>query len=1355
MGGSAAAVVCPECGGTPEQTILVEAQPPVSSSDATADLTDAVQVGNQATHDLTDAVPTGHQGAAEATEIVDGMKAPAHLVTAVAMPPTRKDERIKPPHPFPSPPGGEGQGVRGGFEFTPGFDEPAPTKNSIPGYDILDELGRGGMGVVYKARQQGLNRLVALKMVLHGGHAGKQQLARFRLEAEAIAQLDHPYIVQIYDVGEHDGCPYFALEYVEGQNLASRINGTPQAPAEAARIVQQIAEAMAAAHQAGIIHRDLKPANILLTAAGLPKVTDFGLAKRFEDVSDDGNTRSGAVIGTPSYMAPEQAAGRTKHAGPAADIYATGAILYDLLTGRPPFQGQTLMDTLQQVQTVEPVSPIRLQTKVPRDLDIICMKSLQKEPHKRYATAGDLADDLRRFLAGEPIRARPTPWWERTIKWTRRHPTAATLMAVSVLFVISVLTFGGLWLNTAREAAEEREKQQAKLAEIERDRAQEQARLRTIAENAKIEEALQRKRAEENFRYARSAVDEMLSRVGQEKLAHEPRMEKIRKELLEKALEFYDRFLLVKSNDPAVRWEAGRAQQRVADIQVMLGQHDVAERAYHKAQELFKKLVDEFPNKMEYRQDLGAGYNNLGNLFRDIGRNMDAEQAYRKALDLREKLVEAFPKEQSFRKELAGSYNNLGLVLQKLGQLRDAEPAFTRGQKILLQLTKELPNDPVSKQELARCRSNLGVLLASLHGAVEAEVNLTESARLLEQLARQSPRVADYRQELALSQNHLGDIWRDRDPARAEVAYRKALKLRQQLVDDFPTTPAYRQDLAASYSSLAVLLQATGKQDEADKAYAAALGLRKKIADDFPAVPDFRRNLATGITNHGILLHTHNRLKEAEAAYQEAQDLFAKLASKFPDVPDYQQELVGIYLNRATLLANLGQPAAAEKVCREALEMQTQLASRFAQVSYQQELARLHLNLGSLVRMNNDLPAAEKAFRDAVAAFTKLAEQYPGVPDHRHQLAVCWNNLGNVLRDLKLPKEAEPVWREAMAVFAKLQTDFPQTPIYRQELGRSSNELGIFLATTGRFKEADRAWQDAIQLQEKLVAESPEKPDYRQELARSLSNYGILLSQTERADEAVKCYTRAVALLEELEPKIPVAPSYSRDLITSHNNLSNLLAALDRPLDAEKSQLRALAVREKLVEAFPKIATFRIELGGAQHDIARRFLERDKPAAARPLLKKAGEHLQASITLNPQDAAAEELLYGIRLRHAELLAGQGEHQQAASGLHDAVAVIKQSKASDRPMSRWEYQRLAAVLARCAAAVDTDSKLPPDARKAEKQKYADEAISWLQKAVDAGYRDVNQLKTATDFEAIRTREDFQKLLAKLEARGVGF
>jgi hypothetical protein len=315
----------------------------------------------------------------------------------------------------------------------------------IPGYEVLGVLGRGGMGVVYRARQTELNRPVALKLSLAGAYADPREVARFRREAEAAARLQHPHVVQVYDVGEYDGHAYFAMELLEGGSLARKLGGTPQPARPAAELVQTLARALHHAHQRGILHRDLKPANVLLAADGTAKVSDFGLARRL-----DGQlslTPTGLVLGTPSYMPPEQAGGDNRAVGPAADVYALGAVLYELLTGRPPFKAATSFDTLLQVMTDDPVPPRRLAPGVPRDLETVCLKCLQKDPTKRYGSAEALAEDLGRWLKGEPIRARPAGRGERLWRWCRRNPAlaAVTGLAAAALAAVAGLSLGFVW----------------------------------------------------------------------------------------------------------------------------------------------------------------------------------------------------------------------------------------------------------------------------------------------------------------------------------------------------------------------------------------------------------------------------------------------------------------------------------------------------------------------------------------------------------------------------------------------------------------------------------------------------------------------------------------------------------------------------------------------------------------------------------------------------------------------------------------------------------------------------------------------------------------------------------------------
>jgi eukaryotic-like serine/threonine-protein kinase len=325
-------------------------------------------------------------------------------------------------------------------QATPGSQATIPDVNALCGaavaglparlgqYELLELLGRGGMGVVYKARQVPLKRVVAVKLALGGPVPGTEAFARFQVESEAIARLQHDNIVRVYECGEHNGRPYFSMDYVEGGSLAQKLSGTPLSEREAASLVQTLARAVQFAHRHQIIHRDLKPANVLIDADGAVKLTDFGLAKLTD--AEDGQTQGDAVIGTASYMAPEQARGGTREVGPLADVYGLGAILYETLTGRPPFKGANREETLKRVQSQEPLAPSRLRPGLSRDLEAVCLKCLAKDPKQRYASAEELAKDLARWRRGEPTKARPRRWPARVYRTARKHPVGVLLGAL-------------------------------------------------------------------------------------------------------------------------------------------------------------------------------------------------------------------------------------------------------------------------------------------------------------------------------------------------------------------------------------------------------------------------------------------------------------------------------------------------------------------------------------------------------------------------------------------------------------------------------------------------------------------------------------------------------------------------------------------------------------------------------------------------------------------------------------------------------------------------------------------------------------------------------------------------------------
>jgi serine/threonine protein kinase len=550
---------------------------------------------------------------------------------------------------------------------------------AVPGYEIECELGRGGMGVVYRARDTKLDRPVALKIVLGGGHAGAAALVRFLAEAKAAAAVRHPGIAQVYEFGEYDGLPFFAMEYCPGGNLAEKLAGTPLPPAQAAELVERVAEAVQAAHAAGIVHRDLKPANILLgedrgprtenskdTKSGSslssvlcplsslsPKVSDFGLARRGD--SGSGLTATGAVLGSPSYMAPEQAEGK-KEIGPGADVYGLGAILYECLTGRPPFRASTPLETVVQVVSDDPVPPSRLVTKIPRDLETICLKCLQKDPRRRYASAAELADDLRRFLDGRPIAARPVGVIEKAWKAARRRPWMSFLLVTTVVSLCLLSVLGFTVATVIRSAYDQSLELLAQVA-LQRDAAEAQ---RSAAEAAKAVADEQRRKAEGRLLVALDAIERMMVRTASEKWARNPALQAERRAVLEEAVAVYRGFQGDDSKEPIVRRRQALAEVRVATAYLALADYAKAGEALADAETLQSQLASEFPNDPEYANDLALTLIQVGHLH-VVSTHFETGIAYyNRAADEARRAVALAPTREEAKITLAEALTALG-----------------------------------------------------------------------------------------------------------------------------------------------------------------------------------------------------------------------------------------------------------------------------------------------------------------------------------------------------------------------------------------------------------------------------------------------------------------------------------------------------------------------------------------------------------------------------------------------------------------------------------------------------------------------------------------------------------------------
>ncbi|HVC92070.1 MAG TPA: serine/threonine-protein kinase [Pirellulales bacterium] len=836
----------------------------------------------------------------------------------------------------------------------------ASGRPGVSGFVLLEELGRGGMGVVYKARQIALNRDVALKMVLAGAHAGQAALDRFHAEALAVAKLQHPHIVQIFVVGEADDRPYIALEYVAGGNLAKKLGGKPQPPREAAAMALTLAEAVHFAHEQGIVHRDLKPANVLLTSAGTLKITDFGLAKQLE--SGGGRTRTGDILGTPTYMAPEQASGVTTQIGPTCDVYALGVILYEMLSGRAPFDRLDPLETLLAVVSEEPVPLRRLQPGVPRDLETIAMKCLEKSPRKRYPSARELAADLRRFLSSEPIAARPTRSWERAMKWARRRPARAVAVAAGLLGAVLLLA-GFAWHY--RTLAVE-----LKHTEKERLRADEQ-----------------RRRANANLALSQEIVNGLIARGSGEGGAPLAKNDPQRAALLTLALDFCRGLLKQNPDSPEVRERMGLAHSQTADIYRIFGRFDDAEAEYRQAIGMLTQLDAPSAFDQRSRRDLAGAYNNFGNLLRATGRLPEAEESYRQAQRCFRALVADFPDEPDYQQLLAITYNNISLVLSATGHSEESEKSLRQAIERYEALAKRWPDSSEYREALAGSHNNLAVLYDRSGDGPRAEEAYRDVIKVFLELHTSDPSQPNYRNHLARAHNNLaGALKSQQKLGDAAREYGRAIELLSSLMAEFGNLPEYRQSLGATLNNLAVVQSRFGQVPEALATYERArrlfeqepletagveqreglavslnaLAMHASMAGDLPKANELlepalriRRELAQrqpddvytksalGVTLQiaADLAGRQNDLAKARDLWQEAVDVERAVVDARPQVENYRLLLRFNYAGLADTLVQLGDPSAAAQVVERLVEVEP--AAGVTRLSVAELIARI------------------------------------------------------------------------------------------------------------------------------------------------------------------------------------------------------------------------------------------------------------------------------------------------------------------------------------------------------------------------------------------------------------------------------
>jgi serine/threonine protein kinase/Flp pilus assembly protein TadD len=797
-------------------------------------------------------------------------------------------------------------------------------------FRVLRFHARGGLGQVSVALDKELGREVAFKEI-QDQHADKQDhRTRFQLEAEITGGLEHPGIVPVYSLG-HDvtGRPFYAMRFIRGDNLHDAIKefhgadqDTKRDPGERSLALRKllgrfldVCNAIAYAHSRGVLHRDLKPGNIMLGDYGETLVVDWGLAKLLDapDVTDvEGmlhpasasgsiETLAGTAVGTPAYMSPEQATGRLDQLGPASDVYSLGATLYALLTGRPPYEGQS-EEVVARVPRGDFPPPRRVDPRIPAALEAICLKAMALDPAARYPTPKALADDVEHWLADEPVSAHPERLPAKVQRWMRRHKSA-TLSAAAALVAISVVATSAFLVVRTALAAE-------KKALAERTKAL-TAEQTALAAQTKATEAADRdrKRAEQRETMAVDAIKKFEKAVVDNPLLkNDPRLKPLRDTLLKEPLQFSRNLRTLLQADGDTRPDS---LARLADACGSLGYttHEIGDqedalKAFAEALEILERLARDNPAVAAYQNRLANSHNSLGNLQRATGRADLAAASYARAIEIGERLARENPTVAAYQDDLAGSHNNLGLLQAATGRADLAAASYARATEIYERVARENPTVAAYQNGLAKSHNNLGTLQFATGRADLASSSFARAVEIFERLARENPSVIAYQGDLAAGHSNLGVL--QRATGRADLAsssYARAIEIFERVARENPTVAAYQNGLAKSHYNLGTLQFATGRADLASSSFARAVEIFERVARENPSVIAYQGDLASSLNIIGNLQGTVGRTDLALASYQRALEIFERLARENPAVSAFRTGMASSHYSLACMLA--------------------------------------------------------------------------------------------------------------------------------------------------------------------------------------------------------------------------------------------------------------------------------------------------------------------------------------------------------------------------------------------------------------------------------------------------------------------
>jgi serine/threonine protein kinase len=1166
-------------------------------------------------------------------------------------------------------------------------------------YTLTHLHAKGGMGRVWLARDAALDRQIALKELRPDKVRNSVVVSRFLYEAKITAQLEHPGIVPVYELGEGT-VPYYTMRFLRGRTLSEtartyhKLRAVGQTGSiglrELLSAFLSVCHAVAYAHSRGIIHRDLKGQNIVLGDFGEVMVLDWGLAKQIRrdpqapnhheegsisavaepsadlnqgtvgigvidpsqldefalavlsgfhggrisgvraadsakeqpgpglngsvkeapsTSSSPGNyprresgagpdgTMQGQLLGTPSYMAPEQAQGRHELVDERADIYGLGAILYEILTGRPPFTASKSAEIVRKVCQEAPVPPRQIMGATARGLEAICLKALRKAPEERYPSVGELAEEVQRWLADEPVQAYAEPWPARLLRWARRHKTIVSAAAGLLVTATILLSVGFVLVARERNEAKAQSKQ------------------------------------------ARSAV-QLLTKVAE--IDFDDQLDPLQKEFLGGALGYYEQFTSRVAHDPTVRQEHGRVYQQMGDIQRKLGRLPESRQSYQKAIAILEPLAKEPAAGPEPKRTLARTRTLLADLLVRSGADKNESRLlYRAALEMQQSLAGGKAATTDDQLRLGQTLRSLGDLLRLDGQLAQAGAAYDQA---------------------------LGVL---------DRAYATNSEH------------APVRNELAMVTDARGWVYHDvGDVKPAEAAYRRAVSLVEDLVKEFPTVPHHRESLARAYNSLGLIEETTGRLADAEGHLRSELPLAEGLARDFPDRPEYQRILARTLVNLGNVLSALNRGNAAEPILRRAIDVNTAVSAKDPH--DVQIRL---------------------------------------------DLAKCQNNLGEFLRRSGDPQQAVASFLKARLINEALVKVFPDKPRYRAALASCLANLAlawGVVDRARL----EATYRDAIEIYEKLVADFPANVEYRLGLANCLQNQGTVVASAGKSEQAEGAYQRALAVLDAKDS-GAQTPESLRLQAGVLNNLGEL-----DRPGAENAYRRSIALSQKLTDGKQQLPADRHNLAIAQNNLGQLLVDQKRLPEAGPLFASSVANLEKLVAEAPQSIDLHSHFGIVLGLQGKWLGLGGNKGASKIALARAVDQQRQAVQLSKNAPTYRELLASHLLDLARINVELGLYDDAAQIALDLPRMVSSPR---RAQGCLDAARL---LARVVAQSGNDGKLTQTERERVAQNYLGRTIVFLREVVDTNSKLADQIKTDPDIKALHGRADFQTMMNTL-------